>query len=288
MNLSAKRKPGPRPLLVCGQGGLPKLQLVAADGACAEIYLHGGQVSSWCPAGDGEERLFLSEQAQFRDGSAIRGGIPVIFPWFGPRRQPRHGFARLLEWELVQSGEAGDGAVQATLRLNDSGMSWRHWRHRFVLELTVIVGGPLLTVRLTARNTGLKPFRLTPALHTYLRVDDIAEARLQGLTGCRFRDQLRGAELIDAAPTLTVDGALDRIYFDVERPLLLQQPRRGLQIAASGLPDVVVWNPGPEAGLADLTETDWRQLLCVEAASLGRPVRLAPGESWQGEQRLRA
>ena len=65
------------------------------DGARAIMALDGGHVLSWTPAGETDERLFVSERSTYGPGKAIRGGIPVIFPHFGPFGDlPQHGFAR--------------------------------------------------------------------------------------------------------------------------------------------------------------------------------------------------
>lgn len=119
-----------------GLGGLPRLLLHTADGAHAEIYLHGAHVASWVPAGD-EERLYVSELAEFRPGAAIRGGIPVIFPQFSGRGPlPRHGFARVTSWELAAVETTAQGITSAHFRLQASaatrqlwpGSSRRNWR----------------------------------------------------------------------------------------------------------------------------------------------------------------
>lgn len=283
--------PPVRPLLIAGNGGLPKLLLCARDGASAELYLHGGQLTSWKPAGDGQERLFLSSTAEFRDGAAIRGGVPVIFPQFGADgRLPRHGFARGMEWSLVNARETAAGAATITVRLTDSRESWALWRHRFSIELTVLLLGQTLELRLQVSNDGRKPFRFTGALHSYLGVPEIADVALRGLQGCRYRDQTDGSEMVESESELRVAGELDRIYFGVQKPLQLRAPERPLQIEASGFPDVVVWNPGPlrAAQLADLEPDGYRRMLCVEAAVVGEAVWLAPGALWQGVQRLTA
>ena len=85
---------------------LPRIQLSHASGGTAEVYPYGAHVTSWVPAG-GTEALFLSRAAKFEPGSAIRGGVPVIFPQFaelGPL--PKHGFARTQTWERVDAGDA--------------------------------------------------------------------------------------------------------------------------------------------------------------------------------------
>ncbi len=104
-----------------GAGGLPKVAVAAADGARFEVYLHGAHVTSWLPAGEIADRLFLSGSSQFAPGAAIRGGVPVCFPQFADQGPlPMHGFARVAAWELVESGRAGNGAAHVRLRLADS------------------------------------------------------------------------------------------------------------------------------------------------------------------------
>src|SRR5688500_13909346 len=122
------------PSLRQGAGGMPMLALEAPDGARAELYLHGAHVTSWRPAG-GDERLYLSAASEFRDGAAIRGGVPVIFPQFAGRGPlPKHGFARTTGWSLV-GVERGRHAARATLRLSDTASTRAMWPHEFVAEL---------------------------------------------------------------------------------------------------------------------------------------------------------
>ncbi|CAI7753988.1 unnamed protein product [Closterium sp. NIES-53] len=59
--------------------GLEKVVLRQAGGATAEVFFHGGHVTSWKHDGK-EENLFMSSKAIFKPPKAIRGGIPVCFP----------------------------------------------------------------------------------------------------------------------------------------------------------------------------------------------------------------
>jgi glucose-6-phosphate 1-epimerase len=290
--------------MLTGAGGLPKLRLTAPDGARAEVYLHGAHVTSWLPAGASApggpaERLFLSRRAEFAPGSAIRGGVPVIFPQFGGFGPLlKHGFARLLEWQLaetgVSSGEAGAGpagAASAHLRLAANDEARRLWPHDFQAELTVSVGGPQLTLALALMNTGAGPFEFTAGLHTYLNVGDIGATEIDGLGGLAYLDAAAdGRAERQAQPVLRFAGEVDRVYWDVPGELRLRAPAGGAAIGAEGFPDTVVWNPGPAKGaaFADLEPDGYLRFACVEAAVIGRPVRLAPGERWQGAQWLRA
>jgi glucose-6-phosphate 1-epimerase len=274
------------------RGGLPALLLTADDGARAEVHLDGAQVTSWVPAG-GVEQLFVSERAVYRPGTSIRGGIPVIFPQFGPGPLPKHGFARTTRWEHApHSAEAG-GAAGATLLLRDSAASRALWPFAFELALTVEVGGGSLTVSLDVVNPGPDPFAFTAALHTYLRVAEVDAVALEGLAGVRYRDHAAdGREVVDESPSLVVRGEVDRVYLSPPSELRLRDGEapdaRVVTIRASGFPDVVVWNPGPVRAreLPDLGEGGHHGMLCVEAAAAAAPVTLEAGARWSGRQEM--
>lgn len=268
--------------------GLEALLLKAADGASALVSLYGAQVLSWIPAG-GEERLFLSEWARFDGQSAIRGGIPVCFPQFsGLGPLPQHGFARTRMWTPVMRQADGADAL-VTFELHDDESTRALWPYAFKAELTVLVVGDRLDVELGVENTGDRPFSFTSALHTYLRVNEVEQASLEGLYGHEYRDATQGDVIRqDSGPTLRVDNEVDRVYHDVQRPLLLRDGDRSVGVNAVGFPDVVVWNPWEAltARLSDMSPQAFRRMLCVEAAAARAPVSIAPGEEWWGRQSL--
>ena len=264
------------------------LPLVSTDGARARLHLHGGHLLSWIPAGETEDRLYLSAISQAAPGVAIRGGVPVIFPQFaseGPL--PKHGFARTARWSLVSVATGS-----AMLRLVDSPETRAIWPQAFLAELRVTIAGKQLDMQLHIKNCGQQAFSFTAALHTYLRVADIAGAELLGLQGLNYRDSADGgAARQEQLAIVRIAGEVDRIYFQAASELELREGGRHLGIAQSGFTDTVVWNPGPTkaATLADLDQPDgYRRMLCVEAAVIGRPVPLEPGASWQGSQTLQA
>ena len=274
-----------------GAGGLPMVALRSTDGASAHVYLHGAHVTSWKPARDSDERLFLSERSEFRAGAAIRGGIPVIFPQFaaeGPL--PRHGFARTSEWTLDNVSSKGGDAI-ASLSLRDSAGTRAIWNHEFLATLGVRVGGDQLAVTLAVENRGKSPLAFTAALHSYLRVHDVRDTTLVGLRGTKHRESGAPGTLVkEASDTLHFDGEVDRVYVDVPRTLTLWEPERSLEIGFETFPDAVIWNPGPEkaAALADMEPHGERHMVCVEAAAVQRPVTVPAGERWSGSQRFRA
>ena len=271
-----------------GRDGLPRLEFDHPSGSTAELYLHGAHVTSWVPSG-GSEGLFVSRAATFRPGTSIRGGIPVIFPQFaGLGPLPKHGFARVQQWEW--SGPEG-GQSRATLRLRDSEESRLLWQHRFLALLSVELDARSLTVRLEVHNTDSRPFSFTCALHSYLRVADVRSAALHGLQGVPFRSAPEGVDgLPDPEPELTFPGPMDRIYLGAPAEIRVADRAGGreIRVRSSGFRDAVVWNPWEEraAMLQDMEAQEYREMVCVEAAQVGSPVWLTPGGQWAGEQRL--
>jgi glucose-6-phosphate 1-epimerase len=268
------------------------LHLTAPDGATVSLSLHGGHLLSWKPAG-APEQLYLSPRSEYAPGKAIRGGVPVCFPQFAERGPlPKHGFARTLPWELVSQEQGREDAL-AVLRLRDSDVTRAIWPHAFELELSVRVGGRSVDIELACENTGDASLQFTTALHTYLRVADLDDVSVEGLSGLRYFDSIKQAEALQRMDLLLTGEKgvldLDRIYFGVkEKPLLVAEGRRQLVVTQQGFEDSVVWNPGPErcAKLADMPPEGWSEMLCVEAASIGRPIELQPGESWVGRQSM--
>lgn len=270
--------------------GQAAIHLKAPNGAQATVLLHGGHLLSWIPAGGAGEQLYLSPQADFSPGKAIRGGVPVIFPQFeqkGPDRSlPRHGFARNRPWRL-DSQSHGAQHAQVTLQLSDNDETRALWPHCFELELTVSIGGTDLELELFVRNTGSTAWPFSAALHTYLAVSELHAVRLQGLQGCAYTDSLTGTEAVEGQAEHHFTGEIDRIYGKATKLLLIDGPRQ-LSLQSDNLPDAVVWNPGPDkcAALADMPKDGWRHMLCVEAARVLQPKTLVPGEEWVGRQSL--
>lgn len=263
------------------------LHLRSADGACASIHRHGGHLLTWTPAGERDSRLYLSAVSKAAPGVAIRGGVPVIFPQFaGEGPLPKHGFARTARWSLLPPAE-GTCTASATLQLQSTAETLALWPHPFALYLQVAIDGAQLVMTLTVENTGDAALHFTTALHTYLRVHEIGTVTLAGLRGHPYRDSANGNVLRqEDDDSLRIAGEVDRIYFDTPPSLTLSD---GLRIEQTGFTDTVVWNPGPAkaAALADLEQPDgYRRMLCVEAATIQRPVTLAAGGRWGGTQTL--
>lgn len=259
-------------------------------GAKAAVSRYGAHLLSWS-TGCGKDWIFLSKKALFEPGKAIRGGVPVIFPQFNEFGSGmRHGFARISEWTLEEN--ARQSPHQVMLSLHSSEATRSRWPWDFAARYCVVLQEEQLSMTLMVENTDSKPIEFTAALHTYLKVNDFAQARIQGLQDYSFWDNDSGpftqrSPFRDAELCFT--DAIDRVYFAVDRPLRLRDGADELGIAMTGFKDVVIWNPGAEAarGLVDLDDAEYLQMLCVEAACIDQPVRLEPGETWQGSQILR-
>lgn len=267
--------------------GQPSHHLTLANGDRLLVALHGGHLLSWRAAG--RERLYLSPRAVFDGQAAIRGGVPVCWPQFNARGPLcKHGFARHRpwSWDGAALDPNGDGGA-LRLRLQDDAHTRALWPHAFVLTLTLALQPGRLTLQLAVYNPGPTAWCFTGALHTYLRLDAVADARLSGLRGRPEWDALTDRRQ-PAPEALCLAGPFDRVYGPGARPLRLQDGDQVLAIEQSGWSDTVVWNPGAcgAAALADLPTEDHAHLLCVEAAQVDTPVELAPGATWQGNQTL--
>ncbi|HET7340929.1 MAG TPA: D-hexose-6-phosphate mutarotase, partial [Methylomirabilota bacterium] len=268
-----------------GQGGLERVRAAGAQ-AEAEIYLQGAHVTRWQPRGATAPVLFLSSRAAYAPGKAIRGGVPVIFPWFGPhatdRTKPMHGFARARPWRLLTTATPPDGSVQVELALDDDDATRALWPHAFRVRYRVSVGDTL-TLTLEVTNASPAPFTFEAALHTYLTVADIGAATITGLENTAYIDKVDGmTRKRQPAVPLRLAGETDRIFLGTRARCAVHDPGLGrtLVVDKTGSASTVVWNPwaAKAAELADLEPEDWRRMVCVETANAADDaVTVAPG-----------
>lgn len=272
--------------------GQAAVRLSTPAGAEAVVMLQGGQLVSWKPVG-GKERLYLSEKAVFDGVIPIRGGVPVCFPQFsGQGPLPKHGLVRNRPWRLC-GDRCGKEDVQVRLEITDSPEILGFWPNPFRAELSIGIEDNRLDIELEVENLGEASFEFTAALHTYLRVPEVESLEIHGLYHLGYRDAAQGDEhgctpRSERAAFLQIDQAVDRVYHDVSRPLLLSDTGFSLGIQQSGFPDAVVWNPWEKAHLdfSDIAPLDFRHFVCIEAAVARLPQVLAPGEVWWGRQSL--
>lgn len=269
-----------------GNGGLTKV-VARTDAAEAEVYLHGAHVARFVPRG-GRDVLFMSGSSLFRPDKPIRGGVPICFPWFGPKAgdpaAPMHGFARIRRWEVEAAAGRGD-AVELTLKLSATvvGAELRHH---------VTIGPAALAMRLEVRNIAGAPIAFEEALHTYLAVGDARRIAIFGLEGAEYIDKVDGfARKTQSAGPVRIEGETDRIYLSAG-PVTVDDPAWGRRIAVekSGSRATVVWNPhvAKAKAMADFGDDEWPAMVCVETANVGEvAVELPPGGTHAMEARVR-
>lgn len=253
------------------------------------VYLQGAQVAAWRPVGQ-QPALWLADPDQFRPGTAIRGGIPVCFPWFGPGSDanlaPAHGFARLLDWTLLSAELDAGGVAEVRLQLTAQQCAGQPHAELFpgdwVVQLTARLGAEL-DVQLDVQ-AGDQPLVFEEALHTYYAVSDIRRCQVTGLDGAGYFDNVGFLPGADPGPdhpqqgTLQFTGETDRVYHSSE-PVRLTDGERTILITKQNSADTVVWNPWADKA-ADLPDVDgqWTRMCCVEVANCKQhAVHLAAG-----------
>lgn len=259
--------------------------------AHATISTYSGQVLSYRPKSQNNDLLFVSEKAHYAPGKAIKGGIPVCWPWFGPdpddRGRPAHGFVRNRQWEVIASESCADGSTKVVLALADSEETRNIWPRPFKLCIEITVGDSLKLALLT-QNTGSDSFTISQALHTYFYVGDIAKVQVHGLDGASYLDKTDGFAQKTQTGPVTIDAEVDRIYTGVTGELVIDDASLGrkIRIASSGCSTAVVWNPWIElaASMGDLDDADYKHMICVETANAGpETVEIAAGDSYRLE-----
>jgi glucose-6-phosphate 1-epimerase len=284
-----------------GQGGLTRVTVETAI-AAGHVYLHGAHVTHYQPRGRGPV-LFVSGESLFAAGKAIRGGVPVIFPWFGAKaddpKAPQHGFVRNVPWKLRGITAGPDGAVAVTFAFGPSAETRKVWPHEFEL-LYAITFGAALEMSLQVRNAGTTPFRYEEALHTYLAVADVRKATIEGLGGREFIDKVDGFRRKTQPPgPFTLDGETDRVYLNTPDTVVVNdrnatEPAGGvrmLSVEKQGSASTIVWNPwiAKAKAMADFGDDEWPRMLCVETANAAEnAVTLQPGKTHTMRAAVRA
>ncbi len=273
-----------------GQGGLTKA-VVDNPLATCELYFHGAHVTAYHPKGF-EETLWLSDAAIFTEDKAIRGGIPLCWPWFGPHPSdaalPQHGFARNSFWTLFGTSVNGRGETVLRLGLQDSDATRSLFSREFMLEYVVTVGSTL-TLELTTTNRGSEPFEITEALHSYFRVTSIEETVIEGFADKTYRDKTDGGSQKCQIGAVVVTEETDRVYDDADPSCCLRCADRMIEIAKFGSAHTVVWNPWQEkaAAMGDFDDDGYRHMVCIEAANTGEGgIILNPDASHTLTQRI--
>ncbi len=261
---------------------LPVIKLLHASGAEALISPYGAHLLSWKTA-DGNEQLFLSDFSQYKNGAPIRGGVPIIFPQFGPGALPAHGFARIEEWmpsEIITGYEA----TSINFTLSENEFTQKIWDNKFTMDLEFSITEKSLYIVFTVQNTDSKPFEFTSALHTYFAIPDITKTSVSGLKSKQYIDKMKNAEkFIEDSSSLFISEEVDRIYIDAPNSVTLHADR-DIKIEKMGFPDIVVWNPWitKSINMPDFGDEEYKNMICIETGAMAKPTSLLPGEIWDG------
>ncbi len=268
-----------------GNGDLLKIHIETRS-AAAEIYLYGAQVTSWRPAG-ADEVLFVSDKSYWQAGRAIRGGIPVCFPWFRGKvddpQAPSHGFVRIKEWQLESITRVAGDSVRVCLSTASDEATRHWWPFDFHLEYRITVG-TTLELELVMKNCGETTLRFEEALHTYFKVGNVELAKVRGLDGVAYLDNRDGNREKTQLGDLNISGQTDNAYQNAQGYVEIIDPVLGrtLKTEKRGSGSTIVWNPWSDGAhsMADLGAEEWRGMLCAEGGNiLSSAIMLPPGQT---------
>jgi D-hexose-6-phosphate mutarotase len=255
--------------------------------ATAAISLYGGHVVSWQPNTQTQPVLWVSKLVKYQRGKAIRGGVPICWPWFGAHPTqaslPGHGYARITSWELTSVQTLANGATLLELSLGKSDLSEAHWHGNVRLTLKVTIGDTLEIV-LTTLNESENEVTFTDGLHTYFQISDIANIRVLGLEGSDYIDLVNHNRVRSQQDAITFDGELGRIFLNNQATCVIEDPafNRQIRIEKKGSNSTAVWNPGVTVAskMDDLGAAGWRDMVCVESANaLTNAIAVVPHSS---------
>ena len=250
----------------------------------AKLALHGAHLISWTPEGE-KPVIYTSPAAVFQNGKAIRGGIPLCWPWFNAHptdpEKPSHGVARTNVWQLDSIKETEE-KVSLIFSLPDSKSLQELVGHPFKLILKLDIGKEL-RVHMMTENTGPEPIWIGGAIHSYFSVSNAHEVSLEGLDSIEFIDTTGEETIQTQNGAVTISGEVDSIYVETSDTVVLKDPKwnRQINIGKSGSATTVIWNPGPENAqkLSDLPDDGYLDFVCVEAANARRDIySLDPGQ----------
>jgi glucose-6-phosphate 1-epimerase len=266
-----------------GKGNLPLLK-ISTPRSTAEIYLHGAHITHFQKKGE-LPLLFLSPQSRFGEGEAIRGGIPICFPWFGGREgQPSHGLARILTWEMVEFSSGPDGGTTVRLRLPQKSLKpeWSALKPEFVVTVA-----DTLAMEFSATNTSKdKTLEIEECLHTYFHVGDIGAVSITGLQGASYLDNSgegKGERKTDSDAVLKITKETNRLYLNTTSAVEVRDEKiqRKIRVEKWNSKSTVVWNPWTTQKMPDdFNSADHKDMVCVESGNIKEnKILLAPGQA---------
>jgi len=272
-----------------------QVTLRLGTGEHVTILLFGATITSW--KSGGEEKLWLSSGAKLDGSSAVRGGIPLVFPIFGKKDEldlPQHGFARISKWEFLGKTSNSPNHVQVDLGLSHHNIPQdlrEKWPYPFGLIYSVNLSPTSIETKILVRNEGIQSFTFNLLFHTYFRLPDVSKVKVVGLNGLQIKDKVPSA-VTESENHFTISGKVDRMYIKAPHSIILEDDKQvRFYIESSNLEDIVVWNPwsSGSAEIADFEPRDgWKNMLCVEAGSVAAWQTVEPGSVWEGGQVITA
>ena len=268
-----------------GCGRVPQVEINNSS-ALATIALLGAHVMLFQPHGH-KPVLWMSENSWFEEGKAIRGGIPICWPWFATHptdpNTPNHGIVRTELWDVKETTVVDEGTTRICLGISDSERTRVFWPYPFELEMIVTVGTEL-QVELITRNSGQTEFTFGEAFHTYYAVSDVTGISIDGLDGFTYLDKVEAFEPNIQQGAITINAETDRIYLDTMMECIINDPgfQRRIHIAKAGSQTTVVWNPWIKKSqrMTDFGDREYPGMVCVETANADKNVlTLRPGST---------
>lgn len=266
-----------------GPNGLVRAAVITPH-AEATIYLHGAHLTHYRPVGQ-KPLLFMSDKSHFDPAKPIRGGVPICFPWFGPRADdpsaPMHGFARLQTWTVESASQLPDKSVAISFRLHPTDATRALWPVSFSAHYRVTVG-PSLDLAMEVLNASTKPIVFEEALHTYFLVGDVRRVSISGLANAAYLDRTgKARHPVESEDPIFIAAETDRAYFDSRETCCIDDPvfARRIVIEKAGSETTVVWNPwiAKAKAMPDFGDDEWPDVLCIESANIGpNAVTLPP------------
>jgi glucose-6-phosphate 1-epimerase len=253
-----------------GNGDLHKL-VIDTPWSTAEIYVHGAHITNFQVKGQ-PPVLFMSQLSRFRDGIPIRGGIPIIFPWFGSREgESAHGFARTQSWDLREVSQTSSGEVLLRLSLPDSPSAALF--PTFTADYWVTVGKMLTAQLVIANVSDGQDFTFEDCLHSYFHIGDIDAVSVTGLKGIDYLDKTENfGRKTERAEHIKISQETDRIYLDTGGAVEIHDSKLGrrIRIEKSGGLSTVLWNPWEEKAeqMPDFGGEEFQQMVCVESGNV--------------------
>ena len=265
-----------------GNGELGKIEVLTRH-STAEIYLHGAHVTNFQKKGE-PPLLFTSQFSRFAPNQPIRGGVPIIFPWFGSREgEPAHGFARLADWELIETATLPAGGATLRFSLPDvpEAATWPPFAAYYIVTVTDQLALELVVVNASADQT----FTFENCLHTYCAVGDINSVTVLGLKGVSYQDKVdHFTQKTETNDSIRISSEVDRVFLDTASPIEIHDPslKRIVRIEKSGSQSTVIWNPWVTKSqqIPDFGTDEFRRMLCVETGNVDQNrITLPPGEA---------